>query len=93
MCREDELEIHHVDPDNKVSHRIWSWSRDRIEEELTKCEIRCKECHLDYHSKEKTLPCGTDARYNSGCRCRKCKDAHNIRMSIQRRKRKEAGLV
>lgn len=40
-----DLEIDHIEPDKKVSHRIWSWSKDRIEQELEKCVTRCSSCH------------------------------------------------
>ena len=32
----DDLEIDHIDPATKVSHRIFSWSWARIESELAK---------------------------------------------------------
>lgn len=41
-----DLQIDHVDPQVKVSHRIWSWSRSRREAELVKCVVRCSSCHL-----------------------------------------------
>lgn len=40
------LEFDHINPEEKVSHRIWSWSRDRIEAELAKCQLLCRDCHL-----------------------------------------------
>jgi 5-methylcytosine-specific restriction endonuclease McrA len=39
------LELDHVDPAQKVSHRIWSWSAERREGELAKCVSRCTPCH------------------------------------------------
>jgi hypothetical protein len=41
----DELELDHVDPSQKVTHRIWSWSKERRDNELSKCVIRCRACH------------------------------------------------
>ena len=41
----ESLQIDHVDNTQKVSHRIWSWSRKRREEELAKCVPRCYPCH------------------------------------------------
>jgi 5-methylcytosine-specific restriction endonuclease McrA len=41
----EELEVDHVDPATKISHRIWSWSDERREAELAKCVIRCRVCH------------------------------------------------
>jgi hypothetical protein len=43
--RTDGLELHHNDPDAKVSHRIWSWSWARIEAETAKCSTLCEACH------------------------------------------------
>ena len=43
------LELDHIDPSQKVSHSIWSWSESRRNEELAKCQALCEECH-----KEKT---------------------------------------
>ena len=47
-----ELEVDHVDPCEKVEHRIWSWSRERREEELKKCQVLCKKCHDAKEGKE-----------------------------------------
>lgn len=41
----EELELDHIDPDTKVSHRIWSWSQARREAELAKCRPLCRRCH------------------------------------------------
>lgn len=39
------LEIDHVEPALKVSHRVWSWSEVRRLTELAKCVVRCAPCH------------------------------------------------
>jgi len=40
------LELHHRDPNTKVSHRdIWRWCRERREVELAKCVVLCDACH------------------------------------------------
>jgi hypothetical protein len=49
----DELEVDHADASLKVSHRVWSWARERREAELTKCVVRCTACH-----KQKSLAAG-----------------------------------
>jgi len=43
--RWDDLELDHIDPVQKVSHRIWSWSWPRIYAETAKCVVRCRSCH------------------------------------------------
>lgn len=42
----NSLEVDHVDPTQKVAHRVWSWSAQRRLEELAKCVVRCHECHV-----------------------------------------------
>lgn len=41
----DRLELDHKDRSTKVSHRIWSWSKERREAELAKCRPLCYDCH------------------------------------------------
>lgn len=45
----DDLRLHHVDPEEKDTHRIWSWSEDRIRKELAKCMLLCHSCHVEIH--------------------------------------------
>ena len=40
-----ELRVDHKDPVKKISHRIWSWSDERREVELKKCQVLCEPCH------------------------------------------------
>lgn len=42
---DEELEVDHVDQTEKISHRVWSWSKERLAEELAKCVVRCHSCH------------------------------------------------
>lgn len=67
----EDLELHHRDPAEKESHSIWSWSAERRDAELAKCEVRCAACHLDAHGKLH----GTAKRYDLGCRCTCCVEA------------------
>lgn len=50
----EKLELHHRDPQQKISHSIWSWSADRRASELEKCVALCGVCHQGltslYHS-------------------------------------------
>ena len=44
------LEIDHVDPRQKKNHRdIWFWRKERRDEELAKCVVRCITCHKRRH--------------------------------------------
>jgi hypothetical protein len=53
-----KLEVDHVDPSQKVSHRVWSWTADRRNAELKKCQVLCQACHKiksnAFHSRVKT---------------------------------------
>lgn len=46
----DNLQLDHRDRSNKVSHKIWSWSKQRRLDEIAKCQVLCTECH-----KKKTI--------------------------------------
>lgn len=52
------LDIHHLDPsqkdDNFASMRGWSW--ERIQKELDKCIILCRNCHSAVHNGELLFP-------------------------------------
>ena len=80
------LDVDHIDCHKKVSHKIWSWSKVRREEELSKCQVLCKNCHAEKTSKD--LNWGTythgNSGYRLGCRCNICKDTHSIRMKKYR---------
>ncbi len=66
------LEVDHIDPEAKVSHKVWSWAKPRREAELAKCQVLCRECHiLKTHGERRH---GTQAMYRSGrCRCETCR--------------------
>lgn len=52
-CGTDEdLELDHADPTQKTSHRVWSWSKERREAELSKCVARCESCHARKSGRE-----------------------------------------
>ena len=51
----DDLQVDHVDASTKVTHRVWSWAKDRREAELAKCAVRCVRCH-----DAKTVACRED---------------------------------
>ena len=41
----NDLELDHIDPGSKIHHNIWSWSKQRRDLELQKCQILCADCH------------------------------------------------
>ena len=80
-CRQcgsvDQLEIDHIDPGQKVSHRIWSWSDTRLLAELEKCQVLCRSCHMIKSLGAVDLaPHGTHQCYRRGCRCDECRAGH-----------------
>jgi 5-methylcytosine-specific restriction endonuclease McrA len=73
----ERLEIDHVDPTQKVNHRIWSWSWARIHKELEKCQVLCVPCHDNKTAEQRKarVPHGTYAmRYHYGCTCEVCRE-------------------
>src|SRR6266566_4263632 len=50
---EKNLEFHHRDQSQKLEHKIWSWRRERIEQELVKCDLLCRSCHFQETAKER----------------------------------------
>lgn len=77
----DQLELDHIDPSLKVTHRIWSWSAPRRNAELAKCQVLCADCHLlKTVSESQTARCGDASMYRRGCRCDRCKFSQRLRM-------------
>lgn len=74
----ENIEIHHIDPETKKDHKIWSWSEKRILHELKSCVAMCKSCHSKFHGilKRKPFRHGELHCYDKGaCRCELCKEA------------------
>lgn len=77
----DKLELDHVDPKQKVSHNIWSWSDSRRNAELAKCQVLCFDCHKKKTIREMPLTNnrhpythGTKTMYEDHkCRCDDCR--------------------
>ena len=89
-----ELEIHHLKPELKIDHKVWSWSTKRRDEELAKCVVLCRECHDDVTAVRSTPDHGTNARYTSrrfACRCALCRAAHNAVSKAWRALRRTSG--
>lgn len=77
---DQDLEFDHIDPEKKVDHRIWSWSEERIQGELLKCQLLCSVCHKEKSIEEMAYPerrHGTNLMYlKERCRCDSCRAAH-----------------
>lgn len=88
-CGEPATDWHHRDPKEKKTHRIWSWKRERIEDELAKCEPVCEKCHNEIHNPIQVTH-GDYGMYNThGCRCDLCKEAmRSYRQELRQKKAK-----
>lgn len=88
----DDLELHHVDPGAKVSHRVWSWGAARRKAELAKCKALCASCHQAKTSEYlramrlKPIVHGTLAAYQrKDCRCEICCSSYSELRSRHRK--------
>lgn len=68
----DSLQVDHVDPATKLSHRVWSWAAERREGELAKCQVLCEPCHVA-KTREENVVHGTASRWDAGCECALCR--------------------
>lgn len=75
----ETCELHHRDPKQKISHRIWANRWEFIRAECAKCDWLHTACHRKLHADLMRLPDvhGTDRTYRRGCRCQACKIAHH----------------
>lgn len=84
----ENLQLDHVDPTKKVSHKIWTWSSERRNAEVKKCQVLCTSCHKRKTKKSvEMLAHGTRGAtmYRKGCRCDLCKKAQILRVYRWRR--------
>jgi hypothetical protein len=87
------LEVDHIDPTQKVSHRIWTWAIARRDAELAKCQILCTEHHKEKTRADRPIPeHGTISRYGGAhkCRCDLCRKANAERKKLNEAKKKIA---
>ena len=79
-CGSDvKLEVDHVNPKTKFTHRIWSFNKVRRTKELKKCQVLCYSCHKmkTSDSRRTHLRHGSYAMYKVlKCRCVLCKSAN-----------------
>ena len=85
----NRLEIDHLISSTKVTHKVWSWSKERRDIELAKCQALCHICHQE-KTKKFDLPQpshGTGNMYSKyGCRCIECvsfKKADNAKRKLR----------
>lgn len=56
----EQLELDHIDRRQKKHHAIWSWSEKRREAEIAKCQVLCRECHIDKTYEARDYPVGME---------------------------------
>lgn len=82
------LELDHINPEEKISHRIWSWSEERLQKEIVKCQVLCQPCHIKKTNKDLFqghIVHGELYRgYRNGCRCDLCREARKIDSRLYR---------
>lgn len=87
----EELEVDHVDPLEKASSNIWSWSKARRLEELKKCQVLCTTHHgiktREYAALPTTAP--HYKGHNKGCACQGCKSMRSLEAAEMLRRRYE----
>jgi 5-methylcytosine-specific restriction endonuclease McrA len=78
--RTGDLQVDHIDPGQKLEHKVWSWSASRRKAELAKCQVLCERCHQEKSLRDRPpVLHGTHSRYvHYGCRCAECKKAHAV---------------
>lgn len=83
-----KLEVDHINPLIKIDHKVWSWREEKRLEELSKCQVLCKNCHREKTNEYRRgqLTHGTINGYKTHkCRCRLCKNSNNYRSNFSRR--------
>lgn len=76
----ENLEFDHIDPKKKSDRlsKFWSAPKARYIEEVLKCQVLCKRCHIAKSVTERGQRQrihGTNTMYRKGCRCVECKKA------------------
>lgn len=83
----NNLEVDHIDKTKKISHKVWTWSEVRRNEELKKCQVLCTTCHdikTNEEFDEGFVVHGDYCRgYQNGCRCSECITANTIAKRAQ----------
>lgn len=84
------LELDHINPEEKETHRIWSWSEERRLVELAKCQVLCNSCHKNKTSLQKKDPkftgCTDRKTYTALCKCEKCRKSQRERKAEWRKR-------
>jgi hypothetical protein len=93
ICQTTEnLELDHIDRSSKSIDiaRMWSVSEVRFWEEIKKCQLLCKDHHLDKSFEvgdiKPKADHGSTSLYRRGCRCYECREANSIYLKEYRKR-------
>lgn len=88
----EDLELDHINPEQKITHLVWSMAKERREAELAKCRPLCHVCHQKRHGAGGQQH-GTTGMYRKhGCRCQPCVSANTESCNRYRESLKARGL-
>lgn len=89
----ENLEFDHIDPRIKSFNitNFLSYSKEKIQLELLKCQLLCNECHKKKTYKPREH--GTTRMYRIGCRCELCSGANTEAMRQWRLRKVGHGRV
>lgn len=70
---EENLQLDHINPSEKISHRVWSWNKEKRDIELSKCQALCEKCHKEKTREQATVKIHGLTMYRKhSCRCEIC---------------------
>ncbi|RTL00383.1 MAG: HNH endonuclease [Proteobacteria bacterium] len=91
----NDLEFDHIDPNSKsfVISRLNNVSKSKLQQELNKCQLLCKQCHIektlvDKGQKSARLTHGTLSSYRY-CKCDLCRKANADYCKLKRSRKKD----
>jgi len=91
----ENLEFDHIDPELKSFNvsRLWSVSKEKRDAEIEKCQLLCKEHHLEKSIREaNAVPHGGGVSGKHGCKCDLCRLKKNEYLRNLKRERRARGL-
>lgn len=82
----ENLSFDHINPSSKEKtiSKIWCYSKEKLEEEITKCQLLCSRCHNNktlaekghHNHKQDGIKHGSSTAYiNYKCKCEVCRKA------------------
>ena len=81
----EELEIDHIDATQKtfsLGKGLAGWNWERLQAELDKCQLLCKDCHAKKTRKDLAIKLNQREHWEHGtlggyryCKCQECKNA------------------